>query len=655
MSGNYKGITSPISLSEPTPQDLELSATLEESMKQYGVFENSEELAKRVEVLNKINILVDQWIREVSIAKNIPDHLIDQVGGKVYTMGSYRLGVHTKGADIDALCVAPRHVNRSDFFSSFCELLRCQPGVKELRAIEEAFVPVIKMSFDGIQMDMLFAQLAHEIIPANLDLRDESVLNNLDITCIRSLNGCRVTDEILHLVPNQASFCMTLRAIKLWAKKRGIYSNALGYLGGVSWAMLVARVCQLYPNAAPSTLLNKFFLVYSIWEWPKPILLKQIPADRREQPVWDPRVNKADRFHLMPIITPAYPQQNSTYNVNNSTRKIVEEEIAEGLRVTKEIHDGNETWSSLFKPSDFFHYKHYLVLNGSADTEEDHLAWTGFMESKIRLLVRSIEKEPCVTLVHVNPESHRCFNQSEGKFVTKWFIGLNFVKSDAMNVDLSKNIKEFIEAFHQRALDIKLLKDGMKIDIKYMKKKQLVKILPESVIYRGGRPTPNSEKRRSDKRINNSKSENHRVSTEPTAAPVLVPTAKTASTGSMPLGSSKSDSFLLLQDKRTGVEDADSNCGVPLRGSGELRGQSKFKRPRSPSNHHDHAIPPKRAKVASPEIPKNNEAIPPAPAPIDTQLLSAELPDMTTPQPICFSQVPKKTIQLKRKNPSRNN
>lgn len=33
-------------------------------------------------------------------------------------------------------------------------------------------------------------------------------------------SGCRVTDEILHLVPNIENFRLTLRAVKLWAKSR---------------------------------------------------------------------------------------------------------------------------------------------------------------------------------------------------------------------------------------------------------------------------------------------------------------------------------------------------------------------------------------------------------------------------------------------------
>jgi len=37
------------------------------------------------------------------------------------------------GADIDALCVAPRHVERAEFFSSFIERLQSEPSVRDLR------------------------------------------------------------------------------------------------------------------------------------------------------------------------------------------------------------------------------------------------------------------------------------------------------------------------------------------------------------------------------------------------------------------------------------------------------------------------------------------------------------------------------------------
>ncbi|KAL3217968.1 hypothetical protein MRX96_031883 [Rhipicephalus microplus] len=319
MPDKTLGMTSAISTAPPKPSDLQRTEELEETLRQFGLFESEEELAHRMDVLSKINQLVKKWIYEVSVKKNMPSSVAENVGGKIYTFGSYRLGVHTKGADIDTLCVAPRHIERSDFFTSFVELLRQQEEVKDLRAVEEAFVPVIKMTFDGIELDMLFARLALKDIPEDQDLRDVNILKNLDQKCVRSLNGCRVTDEILHLVPNRETFRLALRAIKLWAKRHGVYSNVLGYLGGVSWAMLVARTCQLYPNAAAATLVHKFFLVFSQWPWPKPVLLKQPEESRLGFPLWDPRVNVADRFHLMPIITPAYPQQNSTFNVSIST------------------------------------------------------------------------------------------------------------------------------------------------------------------------------------------------------------------------------------------------------------------------------------------------------------------------------------------------
>lgn len=56
----------------------------------------------------------------------------------------------------------------------------------------------------------------------------------------------------------------------------------------------------------------------------------------------------------MPIITPAYPQQNSTFNVSLSTRSIMQEEFKLGLSITEDIMLGKCGWEKLFEPSHFF-------------------------------------------------------------------------------------------------------------------------------------------------------------------------------------------------------------------------------------------------------------------------------------------------------------
>ncbi|XP_061692951.1 poly(A) polymerase gamma [Syngnathoides biaculeatus] len=484
----HYGITSAISLAPPRDIDHQYTKKLCDAMKPFGVFEDEEELNHRLAVLGKLNNFVKEWIAEISELKNLPPSAISCVGGKIFTFGSYRLGVHTKGADIDALCVAPRHVERSDFFQSFFEKFKQHEEIKDLRAVEDAFVPVIKFKFDGIEIDLLFARLALQSIPDNLDLRGDSILRNLDIRCIRSLNGCRVTDEILYLVPNKENFRLTLRAIKLWAKRRGIYSNMLGFLGGVSWAMLVARTCQLYPNAVAATLVHKFFLVFSKWEWPNPVLLKQPEDSNLNLPVWDPRVNPSDRYHLMPIITPAYPQQNSTYNVSTSTRTIMSEEFKFGLSVTDEILQGKAEWPKLFEPPNFFQkYKHYIVLTASASTEENHLEWIGLVESKIRVLVGNLERNEYINLAHVNPQSFPGSkeNRNENDFVSMWFIGIIFKKvenAESVNIDLTYDIQSFTDTVYRQANNINMLKDGMKIEATHVKKKQLHQYLPAELV-----------------------------------------------------------------------------------------------------------------------------------------------------------------------------
>ncbi|NXG80607.1 PAPOG polymerase, partial [Baryphthengus martii] len=511
----HYGVTFPISLAHPKNVDLIQTQKLIEAMKPYGVFEDDTELNHRYNktvkfvnlldfyffygklnlnflyrfvILRKLNGLVNEWIIKLGESKNLPPSVLANVSGKILTFGSYRLGVHTRGADIDAVCVVPKHVERCDFFKSFFEQLKRQKEVKNLRAVEDAYVPVVKFEFDGIEIDLVFARLSVPTVSDNLDLGDDSFLSSLDIKCIRSLNGCRVTDEILHLVPNKENFRLALRAIKLWAKRRGIYSNMLGFLGGVSWAMLVARTCQLYPNASASTLVNKFFLVFSRWEWPNPVLLKQPEDSNLNLPVWDPRVNVSDRYHVMPIITPVYPHQNSSYNVSASTRAVMVEEFKQGLVITNEIIQGTAEWFDLFEPVNFFHkYKHYIVLTASAPTKEHHLAWIGLVESKIRVLVANLEKNEFISIAHVKPQAFpekQELNKESG-YVSKWFIGIVFRKvenAESVNIDLTHVIQTFTDTVYRQANNLNMLKTGMKLEAEHVRRKHLHYFLPSETL-----------------------------------------------------------------------------------------------------------------------------------------------------------------------------
>ncbi|PSS01249.1 Nuclear poly(A) polymerase [Actinidia chinensis var. chinensis] len=489
VAANKYGVTKPISLAGPTEADFQRNAELEKFLVDSGLYECNEDVGKREAVLGRIDEVVKCWVKQLTRQRGYTDQMVEDANAVIFTFGSYRLGVHGPGADMDTLCIGPSYVNREeDFFIILHDMLAEMEEVVELQPVPDAHVPVMKFKFQGMSIDLLYASVSLLVVPEDLDIADGSVLYNIDEQTVRSLNGCRVADQILKLVPNIDHFRTTLRSLKFWAKQRGVYSNITGFLGGVNWALLVARICQLYPNAIPSMLVSRFFRVYTQWRWPNPVMLCPIEEDDLGFPVWDPRKNPRDRTHHMPIITPAYPCMNSSYNVSTSTLRVMMDQFNHGNKICEEIELNKAQWCALFEPYLFFEdYKNYLQIDIIAADADDLLAWRGWVESRLRQLTLKIERDTH-GMLQCHPYPSEYVDTSNPCPHCAFFMGLQRKEGVKVQEGQQFDIRETVDEFKQEVNMFMFWKPGMDICVSHVRRKQVpAYIFPDG--YKRPRPS----------------------------------------------------------------------------------------------------------------------------------------------------------------------
>ena len=160
--------------------------------------------------------------------------------------------------------------------------------ITDIHPVSTAYTPVVKFCMDGIKIDMIFARLTNaqlnwlnecrlvrlqqqqqqpqqaiaaaqpqkqqqddnneqqelSILQEVTEMQvNDDILFGLDETSARSVNGVRVSQYLLSCVGVSAgesgggerldNFRLTLRIVKEWARVHGLYSNVLGFLGGV--------------------------------------------------------------------------------------------------------------------------------------------------------------------------------------------------------------------------------------------------------------------------------------------------------------------------------------------------------------------------------------------------------------------------------------
>ncbi|RHX97556.1 hypothetical protein DYB25_000252 [Aphanomyces astaci] len=363
-------------------------------------------------VLRALSTLVASWVKRVGVERGLSPEHIALTSGALFAAGSYRLAIDDPSSDIDTVAVAPWHVTHADFFGSFVDLLRSCPAVSSLTPVSNAFVPLLALVYDNVALDVLFARVPMPTVLPSQDIDSDYILAGVDPASIKSLNAPRVSTLLLRLVPQPAVFRAVARAIRAWAKARGIYSSKWGYLGGVSWTILVAFVCQMYPQETDcESVFVRFFHVMSEWAWPQPVMLNVLYDAGLGLESWDPRLNVFDRTHLMPIITPAYPPMNSAVQVSHTTFKVMYDELWRARHFADlAAHAANDAdvkrakWVDLFAPTNFFvRYDVYLGLSYSANTRDDMCIWSKFVHSRVRKLVDGLQHVEGMCNVHALP------------------------------------------------------------------------------------------------------------------------------------------------------------------------------------------------------------------------------------------------------------
>lgn len=179
-----------------------------------------------------------------------------------------------------------------------------------------------------------------------------------------------------------------MRLLKWWAVRRGIYSNKAGYLGGVQLAIMVAKITQFYPRALASTVVAKFFKIFSLWPWPQAVeLVERVVKGNHtrdgvnwaelDRQIW--RAKGAGR-EVMPIITPAYPGMNSTFAVNRATLRVIREEFDRGGDFLRGVEAEVDSWAGVVQPTDFFtRFAKFFRLDVVASTAAEHEQWLGLV------------------------------------------------------------------------------------------------------------------------------------------------------------------------------------------------------------------------------------------------------------------------------------
>ncbi|KAF9869229.1 endonuclease/Exonuclease/phosphatase [Colletotrichum karsti] len=227
-------------------------------------------------------------------------------------VGSYGLGVWSKSSDIDCLCIGS--ISPRVFFTLARQRLRksASAGVRVLRKVKAKTGTMLEIDVLGLSLP---TQTLLKLKPAR---------------------------DLLYLtrsIPDLAQFRISYRAIKTWARARGIYAARFGYLGGIHLSVMLVRICKMLLHeggtASTADIIATFFNHYAHFDW-------------KNDMVFDPFFHKQLRYHRTPreamcLLGWHSPTLNTALIASVPTVKIISKEFRQ---VDFKLVEG-ASWESL--------------------------------------------------------------------------------------------------------------------------------------------------------------------------------------------------------------------------------------------------------------------------------------------------------------------
>jgi poly(A) polymerase len=223
--------------------------------------------------------------------------------GVVEVTGSRRMGCAGPHSDLDLVAALP------DATGIEARVRATFPDAERLRPVVGARVPGLRFEVGGLRVDLVVVATG-AIAPA------EAVARRAELgdAAAAALGAVTDADAVCAAVgPHGTAFAALARAVRAWARARGLDSAPHGGVPGLAWTVLAARTVRECGDAPARVLLREFFGTWAAWDWRHAVGLD----------------GAGPSATAMTILSPSHPVRSCTEQVGPDWRDLLTQELYE--------------------------------------------------------------------------------------------------------------------------------------------------------------------------------------------------------------------------------------------------------------------------------------------------------------------------------------